>query len=64
MSRPSTQEELHQAYLDESQRLRQMTRAGAEAKELVRQRSVVDRAKAMWHKAVQSQRGAMRGRSR
>ena len=64
MSRPGTQEELHQAYLDEGLKLRQMARAGAEAKELARQRFAVDRAKAIWQKAVQSQRGAMRGRSR
>ena len=59
-----SQEDLHQAYLDASKRLKEMTRGGAERADLARQRVLVDRAKAIWHKAVQAQKGAMRGRGR
>ena len=64
MVRPGSQEELHQAYLDASKRLKELLRAGAEKKEVERQRALVDRAKALWHRAGQAQRGAMRGRGR
>ncbi|GAC1614830.1 MAG: hypothetical protein NVS9B1_24490 [Candidatus Dormibacteraceae bacterium] len=64
MGRPGSQEALHQAYLDASAKLKTMTRGGADRKDLERQRLEVDRAKALWHRASQAQRGAQRGRGR
>ena len=64
MVRPGGQEELHQAYLDASKRLKELLRAGAEKGEIERQREIVDKAKALWHRAGQAQRSASRGRGR
>jgi len=59
-----SQESLHQGYLDASKRLKELLRGGAEKKEVEKQREAVDRAKALWHRASQAQRGAVRGRGR
>ena len=64
MVRPGGQEELHQAYLDAGKRLKELLRGGADKKEVERQRELVDRAKALWHRAGQAQRSASRGRGR
>lgn len=61
---PASQEALHQAYLDAGKRLKELLRGGAEKKEIEKQREAVDRAKALWHRASQAQRGALRGRGR
>jgi hypothetical protein len=60
----SGQEELHQGYLDASRRLKELMRGGAGRKEVEQQREAVDRAKALWHRASQAQRGSARGRGR
>ena len=62
MTAPGSQEALHQAYLDASKRLKEMLRGGVAKKEVEKQREAVDRAKALWHRASQAQRGALRGR--
>ena len=62
MSRPGSQEELHQDYLDAGRRLKELMQRGAAKKDVERQREAVDRAKALWHRASQAKRGAMRGR--
>ncbi len=64
MTAPASQEALHQAYLDAGRRLKELLRSGAERKEIEKQREAVDRAKALWHRASQAQRGALRGRGR
>ena len=64
MTASGSPEALHQAYLDAGKRLKEMLRGGPEKKEVERQREAVDRAKALWHRASQAQRGATRGRGR
>jgi hypothetical protein len=64
VNRTGGQEDLHQAYLDASKRLKELMRGGAAKKDVEQQREATDRAKALWHRASQAQRGATRGRGR